>query len=147
MLNDFMPQKTKSPVVSAVGHLVDAVSDLIRSVEGAVSSVIHPKRGPGRPKGSKNKRGPGRPKGSKNKRGPGRPKGSKNRRGPGRPPGSKTKRGPGRPPKAARRPGQRGPGKNNPRLKSALKSYWANLTPAQRAERVRKMQAGRRKRR
>jgi hypothetical protein len=28
------------------------------------------KRGPGRPKGSKNKRGPGRPKGSKNKRGP-----------------------------------------------------------------------------
>jgi hypothetical protein len=32
------------------------------------------KRGPGRPKGSKNKRGPGRPKGSKNKRGPGRPR-------------------------------------------------------------------------
>ncbi|MCC6739555.1 MAG: hypothetical protein IT452_10970 [Planctomycetia bacterium] len=41
-----------------------------------------PRRGPGRPKGSKNtKRGPGRPKGAKNKkRGPGRPKGSKNRR-------------------------------------------------------------------
>jgi hypothetical protein len=38
------------------------------------------KRGPGRPKGSKNKPGKvGRPKGSKN-RGPGRPKGSKNKR-------------------------------------------------------------------
>ena len=54
------------------------------------------KRGPGRPKGSKNrksgrpkaKRGPGRP---KKKRGPGRPKAKK---GPGRP---AAKRGPGRP--------------------------------------------------
>ncbi len=55
------------------------------------------KRGPGRPKGSKNK--PGRPKGSKNK--PGRPKGSKNK--PGRPKGPRptkegaAKRGSGRP--------------------------------------------------
>ena len=71
------------------------------------------KRGPGRPKGSKNrkpgrpkaKRGPGRP---KKKRGPGRPKAKK---GPGRP---KAKRGPGRP-KAKKGPGRpaakRGPGR------------------------------------
>ena len=71
------------------------------------------KRGPGRPKGSKNrkpgrpkaKRGPGRP---KKKRGPGRPKAKK---GPGRP---KAKRGPGRP-KANKGPGRpaakRGPGR------------------------------------
>jgi hypothetical protein len=53
------------------------------------------KRGPGRPKGSKNRK-PGRPKA---KRGPGRPK---KKRGPGRP---KAKKGPGRP--AAKR----GPGR------------------------------------
>jgi transcriptional/translational regulatory protein YebC/TACO1 len=39
--------------------------------------------------------------------------------------------------------GQRGPGKGNPKLKSALKESWANYTPKQRAERVRKMLAGR----
>lgn len=51
-------------------------------VEIAGFDGVPPRRGPGRPKGSKNKkRGPRRPKGSKNtKRGPGRPKGSKNRR-------------------------------------------------------------------
>ena len=59
------------------------------------------KRGPGRPKGSKN-RNPGRPKAKpgrrKAKRGPGRPKKAKGpgrpKKGPGRP---KAKRGPGRP--------------------------------------------------
>lgn len=41
-----------------------------------------PLRGPGRPKGSRNKhRGPGRPKGSKNKkREPGRPRGSRKKK-------------------------------------------------------------------
>ena len=39
------------------------------------------KRGPGRPKGSKNKQGPGRPKGSKNKRRVGRPRKAAARRG------------------------------------------------------------------
>ena len=53
------------------------------------------KRGPGRPKGSKNRK-PGRPKA---KKGPGRPKA---KRGPGRP---KAKKGPGRP-KAKRGPGR-----------------------------------------
>ena len=38
---------------------------------------------------------------------------------------------------------QRGPGKGNPRLKSALKRSWAAYTPKQRAERIRKMLAGR----
>ncbi len=52
---------------------------------GAKKGATAKTRGPGRPKGSKNKRGPGRPVGSKNKRGPGRPKGSKNKAGPGRP--------------------------------------------------------------
>src|SRR5688500_12834413 len=37
----------------------------------------------------------------------------------------------------------RRPGKGNPKLKSALKASWANYTPKQRAERVRKMLAGR----
>jgi hypothetical protein len=37
----------------------------------------------------------------------------------------------------------RGPGKGNPKLKSALKKSWANYTPKQRADRVRKMLAGR----
>jgi hypothetical protein len=62
------------------------------------------KRGPGRPKGSKNRK-PGRPKA---KKGPGRPK---KKRGPGRP---KAKKGPGRP-KAKKGPGRpaakRGPGR------------------------------------
>jgi len=71
-------------------------------VDFSIPTTVRKKRGPGRPKGSKNKfkvsvspkagkkRGPGRPKGSKNKskavkletgkkRGPGRPKGSKNK--------------------------------------------------------------------
>lgn len=42
-----------------------------------------------------------------------------------------------------RKPGQRGAGKNNPRLKAALKKSWAAYTPKQRAERIRKMLAGR----
>jgi hypothetical protein len=40
-------------------------------------------------------------------------------------------------------PKQRGPGKGNPRLKAALKKSWGSYTPKQRAERVRKMLAGR----
>ena len=63
---------------------------------------IKSKRGPGRPKGSKNKRkspklrsrsrrGPGRPKGSKNKRKSPKLR-SRSRRRPGRPKGSKNKR-------------------------------------------------------
>lgn len=44
---------------------------------------------------------------------------------------------------AARAPGQRGPGKNNPKLKAAVKASWANYTPAQRAARIAKMLAGR----
>jgi hypothetical protein len=43
----------------------------------------------------------------------------------------------------ARVPGQRGPGKNNPKLKSAIKASWARMTPAERKERVRRMLAGR----
>jgi hypothetical protein len=39
--------------------------------------------------------------------------------------------------------GQRGPGKGNLKLKSALKKSWASYTPEERAERVRKMLAGR----
>jgi hypothetical protein len=39
--------------------------------------------------------------------------------------------------------GQRGPGEGDPRLESALKKSWANDTPKQRAERARKMLAGR----
>lgn len=38
---------------------------------------------------------------------------------------------------------QRGPGKGNPRLKNALKKSWAAYTPKERAERLRKMLAGR----
>jgi hypothetical protein len=37
----------------------------------------------------------------------------------------------------------RGPGKGNPRLRSALKNYWAKMTPKQRAARVKRMLAGR----
>ena len=37
----------------------------------------------------------------------------------------------------------RGPGKGNPKLKNALKKSWAAYTPKERAERVRKMLAGR----
>ena|SRR5688500_9781426 len=37
----------------------------------------------------------------------------------------------------------RGPGKGNTKLRAALKKSWANYTPKQRAERVRKMLAGR----
>lgn len=40
-------------------------------------------------------------------------------------------------------PGQRGPGKNNPKLKAAVKASWDNYTPAQRAARIAKMLAGR----
>ena len=37
----------------------------------------------------------------------------------------------------------RGPGKNNPKLKAAVKASWARYTPEQRAARVAKMLAGR----
>lgn len=40
-------------------------------------------------------------------------------------------------------PGQRGPGKNNPKLKAAIKASWARMTAAERKARVRKMLAGR----
>ena len=43
----------------------------------------------------------------------------------------------------ARVPGQRGPGKNNPKLKAAIKASWERYTPAQRAARIAKMLAGR----
>ena len=46
-------------------------------------------------------------------------------------------------PVMSRAAGPRGPGKGNPKLKSALKKSWANYTPAQRKERIRKMLAGR----
>lgn len=42
-----------------------------------------------------------------------------------------------------REPGQRGAGKNNQRLKAALKKSWAAYSPKQRAERIRRMLAGR----
>src|SRR5689334_14311000 len=42
-------------------------------------------------------------------------------------------------------PKKRGPGKNNPKLKAAIQSYWKNMTPAQRKARIEKMQAGRKK--
>lgn len=41
------------------------------------------------------------------------------------------------------RKGQRGPGKNNPRLKAAITASWARMTKAERKARVRKMLAGR----
>lgn len=44
---------------------------------------------------------------------------------------------------AAFAPKQRGPGKNNPKLKAAIKASWAKYTPAQRAARIAKMLAGR----
>lgn len=44
---------------------------------------------------------------------------------------------------AAPRKGQRGPGKNNPKLKAAIKASWARMTPAERKTRVRRMLAGR----
>ncbi len=40
---------------------------------------------------------------------------------------------------------KRGPRKGNPKLKSKLKAYWANLTPEQRKTRVAKMHAWRKK--
>jgi hypothetical protein len=40
-------------------------------------------------------------------------------------------------------PGQRGPGKNNPKLKAAIKASWARMTDAERKARVKKMLAGR----
>ena len=43
----------------------------------------------------------------------------------------------------ARTPGQRGPGKNNPKLKSAIKASWARYTPAQRKARIAAMLKGR----
>ncbi len=39
--------------------------------------------------------------------------------------------------------GQRGPGKNNPKLKAAIKASWARMTPAERKARIRRMLAGR----
>ena len=44
---------------------------------------------------------------------------------------------------APRAQGERGPGRNNPKLKSALKASWARYTPAQRKARIAKMLAGR----
>ena len=41
------------------------------------------------------------------------------------------------------RKGQRGPGKNNPKLKAAIKASWARMTKAERKARVRRMLAGR----
>ncbi len=41
------------------------------------------------------------------------------------------------------RPAQRGPGRNNPKLKAAIKASWARMTPAERKARVAKMLAGR----
>ena len=40
-------------------------------------------------------------------------------------------------------PAPRGPGKNNPKLKAAIKASWARMTPAERKARVRRMLAGR----
>ena len=39
--------------------------------------------------------------------------------------------------------GQRGPGKNNPKLKAAIKASWARMTAAERKARIRRMLAGR----
>jgi hypothetical protein len=39
--------------------------------------------------------------------------------------------------------GQRGPGKNNPKLKAAIKASWARMTVKERKARVRRMLAGR----
>lgn len=44
---------------------------------------------------------------------------------------------------ALRRKGQRGPGRDNPRLKAAIKASWARMTPAERRARVARMLAGR----
>ena len=102
--------RLSSPISSQIHRLAEDPKRNQRKKPGPVPKKaveeVKPKRGPGRPKGSKNKktlereaaetalaktkikRGPGRPKGSKNKpkdagtevkRGPGRPKGSKNR--------------------------------------------------------------------
>lgn len=46
---------------------------------------------------------------------------------------------------SASRPKKRGLGKNNPKSKAAIQSYWNNMTPAQRKARIDKMQAGRKK--
>jgi len=43
--------------------------------------------------------------------------------------------------------GKRGPGKGNPKLKSAFKSVWANYMPKQRAARIAAMKAGHARRR
>ena len=39
--------------------------------------------------------------------------------------------------------GQRGPGKNNPKLKAAIKASWARMTAKERKARIRRMLAGR----
>lgn len=44
---------------------------------------------------------------------------------------------------AVRVKGQRGPGKNNPKLKAAIKASWARMTPAEKKARIRRMLAGR----
>lgn len=46
---------------------------------------------------------------------------------------------------SASTPKMRGPGKNNPKLKNAIRNYWKKMTPAQRKARIAKMQAGRKK--
>ena len=48
--------------------------------------------------------------------------------------------------RGSRTAGQRGPGKGNTKLKSAVKASWANYTPAQRAARIAAMKAGHAKR-
>lgn len=40
-------------------------------------------------------------------------------------------------------PSGRGPGRNNPKLKAALKASWARMTPAERKTRIAKMLKGR----
>jgi len=47
------------------------------------------------------------------------------------------------PASAGPRKGQRGPGKNNPKLKAAIKASWARMTKAERKARIRRMLAGR----
>ena len=44
---------------------------------------------------------------------------------------------------AGKTPGQRGPGKNNPKLKAAIKASWARMTSKERKARIRRMLAGR----
>ncbi len=80
--------KRRAKLQKQLDGLLAELADL--GVDGTAKRRGRPpgRRGPGRPKGSKN-RGPGRPKGSKNRK-PGRPAGSKNRKL-GRPKGKRAK--------------------------------------------------------